>query len=59
MTSNASTSWFQSRATERLNRRAAMLGLVIGVITECQWCRYCPPSWVGALVDGYAACHTR
>lgn len=63
--------WCQSRATEqihndqlkaveRFNGRAAMLGLVIGVITEGLTGKgIVHQIGLGALVDGYAACHTQ
>ena len=71
---NSSTStnskWFQDAAAaqihmeqlkdvERFNGRAAMLGFVIGVITEGLTGKgIIHQIGLGPLVDGYAACHT-
>ena len=71
MQNNATGPWFASRATEqihreqlerveRLNGRAAMLGLLIGVITEgLTGYGIAHQIGLGPLVDGYAACHTQ
>jgi len=67
----SSDKWFQDRAAqqihleqlqraERFNGRAAMLGIVIGVITEgLTGAGIGHQIGLGALIDGYAACHTR
>ena len=64
-------SWFQATAAreihleqlqqvERFNGRAAMLGIVIGVITEgLTGAGIAHQIVLGALVDGYAACRTQ
>ena len=63
--------WFQDRAVqqihmeqlkkaERFNGRAAMLGIVIGVLTEAlTGSGIAHQIGLGALVDGYAACRTQ
>ena len=67
----ANDSWFQSVATrdihmeqlkkaERFNGRAAMLGIVIGIITEgLTGAGIAHQIGLGPLVDGYTACHTQ
>jgi hypothetical protein len=69
--STASDTWFQNRAAEqihmeqlqrveRFNGRAAMLGIVIGVLTEAiTGSGIAHQIGLGALVDGYAACRTQ
>ena len=69
--SQANDSWFQTtaardihleqlRAVERFNGRAAMLGIVIGIVTEgLTGVGIAHQIGLGALVDGYAACHTQ
>ncbi|NDG22175.1 MAG: high light inducible protein [Synechococcaceae bacterium WBB_10_009] len=71
MQNNATGSWFASRAAEQIHReqlerverfngRAAMLGLLIGVITEgLTGYGIAHQIGLGPLVDGYAACHTQ
>jgi hypothetical protein len=71
MQDNATGSWFASRAAEQIHReqlerverfngRAAMLGLLIGVITEgLTGAGIAHQIGLGPLVDGYAACHTQ
>ena len=71
MQNNAIGPWFASRATEQIHReqlerverfngRAAMLGLLIGVITEgLTGYGIAHQIGLGPLVDGYAACHTQ
>ena len=72
MTSSRSDeTWFQSRASEqihmeqlrkaeRFNGRAAMLGIVIGIITEgLTGAGIAHQIGLGPLVDGFAACQTR
>ena len=66
-----SDKWFQDRAVEqipreqlaraeRFNGRAAMLGIVIGVMTEgLTGAGIAHQIGLGPLVDGYAACHTQ
>lgn len=70
---NSSTSdkWFQDaaakqihleqlRRVELINGRAAMLGIVIGVIVEgLTGLGIAHQIGLGALVDGYAACRTQ
>jgi hypothetical protein len=63
--------WFQDRATEQIhldqlrrvelfNGRAAMLGIVIGILTEAiTGSGIAHQIGLGALVDGYAACRTQ
>ncbi|MCU0529386.1 MAG: chlorophyll a/b-binding protein [Cyanobium sp. Prado107] len=63
--------WFQDRATQQihmdqlrraelLNGRAAMLGIVIGVIVEgLTGFGIAHQIGLGPLVDGYAACRTQ
>lgn len=67
----ANEKWFQNTAAreihmeqlktvERFNGRAAMLGIVIGIITEgLTGSGIAHQIGLGALVDGYAACHTQ
>ena len=67
----ANENWFQNRASEQIhlqqlkaaelfNGRAAMLGIVIGIITEgLTGAGIAHQIGLGPLVDGYAACHTR
>ncbi len=67
----ASEKWFQDSANhaihdeqlervERFNGRAAMLGFVIGVITEAITGQgIIHQIGLGPLVDGYAACSTK
>ena len=69
--SQANDSWFQTTAArdihleqlknvERFNGRAAMLGIVIGIVTEgLTGVGIAHQIGLGALVDGYAACHTQ
>jgi hypothetical protein len=72
MTSSpADNKWFQDRAAEQIhlqqlrraelfNGRAAMLGLVIGVITEAiTGAGIAHQIGLGPLIDGYAACRTQ
>ncbi|MFM8674266.1 MAG: high light inducible protein [Vulcanococcus sp.] len=71
MQDNATGSWVASRATEQIHReqlerverfngRAAMLGLVIGIITEgLTGSGIAHQIGLGPLVDGYATCHTQ
>ena len=73
MSNNTSTNdtWFQNRAAEqihldqlkraeRFNGRAAMLGIVIGVLTEAfTGSGIAHQIGLGAIVDGYAACRTQ
>lgn len=71
MQNNATGSWFASRAAEQIHReqlerverfngRVAMLGLLIGVITEgLTGYGIAHQIGLGPLVDGYAACHTQ
>ena len=50
----------QLRAAELFNGRAAMLGIVIGIITEgLTGAGIAHQIGLGALVDGFAACQTR
>jgi hypothetical protein len=63
--------WFQHRAEEQIhleqlkraelfNGRAAMLGIVIGILTEAiTGSGIAHQIGLGALVDGYAACRTQ
>ena len=67
----ASDKWFQDAAAraiheeqlervERFNGRAAMLGIVIGILTEALTGQgIVHQIGLGPLVDGYAACSTR
>jgi hypothetical protein len=67
----ASNKWFQDAAAraiheeqlervERFNGRAAMLGIVIGILTEALTGQgIVHQIGLGPLVDGYAACSTR
>jgi hypothetical protein len=49
----------QLRNAERFNGRAAMLGLVIGIVVEgLTGFGIAHQIGLGPLVDGYAACHT-
>ena len=66
----ANDQWFQNTAAreihmeqlkkvERFNGRAAMLGIVLGIITEgLTGSGIAHQIGLGALVDGYAPCHT-
>jgi hypothetical protein len=70
-TTPANDQWFQNRAeelihldqlqrAERFNGRAAMLGIVIGILTEAiTGSGIAHQIGLGALVDGYAACRTQ
>jgi hypothetical protein len=63
--------WFQSRAQQQIhldqfkaaelfNGRAAMLGIVIGMLTEAiTGAGIVHQIGLGALVDGFAACRTQ
>ena len=67
----ADEKWFQDRAEELIhgeqlrrvelfNGRAAMLGIVIGILTEAiTGSGIAHQIGLGALVDGYAACRTQ
>ena len=69
--SQANDSWFQTTAArdihleqlksvERFNGRAAMLGILIGIVTEgLTGAGIAHQIGLGALVDCYAACHTQ
>ena len=69
--SQANDSWFQTTAArdihleqlksvERFNGRAAMLGIVIGIVIEgLTGAGIAHQIGLGALVDGYAACQTQ
>ena len=69
--SQASDTWFQNAAArdihmdqlkrvELFNGRAAMLGIVIGIVTEgLTGSGIVHQIGLGALVDGYTACHTQ
>jgi hypothetical protein len=69
--SSTNETWFQNRAAEQIhldqlkraelfNGRAAMLGIVIGILTEAiTGSGIAHQFWLGALVDGYAACRTQ
>ena len=69
--SQANDSWFQTTAArdihleqlksvERFNGRAAMLGIVIGIVTEgLTGAGIAHQIGLGALVDGYAAYQTQ
>lgn len=68
---SANDKWHQDRAIQQIhleqlkhaelfNGRAAMLGIVIGIITEgLTGAGIAHQIDLGALVDGYAACHTQ
>jgi hypothetical protein len=50
----------QLKRAELFNGRAAMLGIVIGIITEgLTGAGIAHQIGLGPLVDGYAACHTQ
>lgn len=50
----------QLKQVERFNGRMAMLGIVIGIITEgLTGAGIAHQIGLGALVDGYAACRTQ
>ncbi|MEI7665270.1 MAG: chlorophyll a/b-binding protein [Synechococcaceae cyanobacterium ELA263] len=50
----------QLKRVELFNGRAAMLGIVIGIITEgLTGAGIAHQIGLGALVDGYAACHAQ
>ena len=67
----ANETWYWNRATQQIhmdqlkrvelfNGRAAMLGIVIGIITEgLTGSGIAHQICLGALVDGYAACRTQ
>ncbi|MFM7675061.1 MAG: chlorophyll a/b-binding protein [Synechococcus sp.] len=67
----ANEQWFRNRAEEQIHReqlraaelfngRAAMLGLVIGILTEAiTGAGIAHQIGLGPLVDGYAACRTQ
>ena len=67
----AGDTWFQDRAAQQIhidqlrraelfNGRAAMLGIVIGILTEAiTGSGIAHQIGLGALVDGYAACRTQ
>ena len=67
----ADQKWFLNRAAEQIhqeqlkrvelfNGRAAMLGIVIGILTEAiTGSGIAHQIGLGALVDGYAACRTQ
>ena len=67
----ADDKWYADRASEQIhmeqlkrvelfNGRAAMLGIVIGIITEgLTGAGIAHQIGLGALVDGYAACRTQ
>ena len=67
----ADDKWFENRAAEQLlreqlerverfNGRAAMLGIVIGILTEAiTGAGIAHQIGLGPLVDGYAACRTQ
>jgi hypothetical protein len=69
--SSANDKWFQDRAAQQIhmdqlkraelfNGRAAMLGIVIGILTEAiTGSGIAHQIGLGALVDGYAACRTQ
>jgi hypothetical protein len=69
--SSANDKWFQDRAEQQIhmdqlkraelfNGRAAMLGIVIGILTEAiTGSGIAHQIGLGALVDGYAACRTQ
>ncbi len=50
----------QLKRVELFNGRAAMLGIVIGIVTEgLTGAGIAHQIGLGPLVDGFAACHTR
>ena len=50
----------QLQKVERFNGRAAMVGIVIGVVVEgLTGCGIAHQIGLGALVDGYAACRAQ
>jgi hypothetical protein len=50
----------QLKRVELFNGRAAMLGIVIGIVTEgLTGAGIVHQIGLGALVDGYTACHTQ
>ena len=50
----------QLQRVERFNGRAAMLGIVIGIVVECiTGFGIVHQIGLGALIDGYAACRTQ
>lgn len=50
----------QLKRAESFNGRAAMLGIVIGIITEgLTGAGIAHQIGLGPLIDGYAACHTQ
>jgi hypothetical protein len=50
----------QLKRVELFNGRAAMLGIVIGIVTEgLTGAGIAHQIGLGGLVDGYAACHTQ
>ena len=52
--------WEQLKRVELFNGRAAMLGIVIGIITEgLTGSGIAHQIGLGALIDGYAACRTQ
>jgi hypothetical protein len=67
----ANDTWFQNRAAQQIhleqlkraelfNGRAAMLGIVIGILTEAiTGSGIAHQIGLGPLVDGYAACRTQ
>lgn len=69
--SPANDKWYMDRANEQIhmeqlkrvelfNGRAAMLGIVIGIVTEgLTGAGIAHQIGLGALVDGYAACRTQ
>lgn len=69
--SPANEKWYQDRASHQIhleqlkrvelfNGRAAMLGIVIGIITEgLTGAGIAHQIGLGALVDGFAACRTQ
>ena len=69
--SPANDKWYLNRANEQIhmeqlkrvelfNGRAAMLGIVIGIVTEgFTGAGIAHQIGLGALVDGYAACRTQ
>ncbi|MEI8250983.1 MAG: chlorophyll a/b-binding protein [Synechococcus sp. ELA057] len=69
--SSTNETWFQNRAAEQIhldqlkraelfNGRAAMLGIVIGILTEAiTGSGIAHQIGLGALIDGYAACRTQ